>query len=87
MEKTAQPQKPSRPRHFVYRQRRKVCRFCADPDLPLDYKRPDILKQFMSERGKILPRRMTGLCAYHQRRLSREIKRARIMGLLPFSVV
>ena len=69
MERDSQAQKSVKPRRFVYRQKKKVCRFCVDPDLPLDYKRPDILKQFMSERGKILPRRMTGLCAYHQRRL------------------
>ena len=56
--------------------RRKFCRFCADADLPLDYKRPDIL------RGKIIARRITGTCAKHQRLLSTEIKRARQMALL-----
>ena len=58
--------------------RRKFCRFCADKDLPLDYKRPD----FITERGKIVARRITGLCAKHQRRLTTEIKRARQMALL-----
>ena len=57
--------------------RRKFCRFCADADLPLDYKRPDILRDYITERGKI-----TGTCAKHQRLLSTEIKRARQMALL-----
>lgn len=62
--------------------RRKFCRFCADKDLPLDYKRADVLKDFLTERGKIIARRITGTCAYHQRQLTREIKRARQMALL-----
>mgnify|MGYP000458550085 CR=1 FL=1 len=56
--------------------RRKFCRFCADADLPLDYKRPDILRDYITERG------ITGTCAKHQRLLSTEIKRARQMALL-----
>ena len=47
--------------------RRKFCRFCADKDLPLDYKRADILRDFVTERGKIIARRITGVCAHHQR--------------------
>ncbi len=62
--------------------RRKFCRFCADKDLPLDYKRPDILRDYITERGKIITRRITGTCAKHQRLLSTEIKRARQMALL-----
>lgn len=62
--------------------RRKFCRFCADKDLPLDYKRPDILRDYVTERGKIIARRITGTCAKHQRLLSSEIKRARQMALL-----
>ena len=62
--------------------RRKFCRFCADKDLPLNYKRPDILRDFISERGKIIARRITGTCAEHQRSLALEIKRARQMALL-----
>lgn len=62
--------------------RRKFCRFCADKTLPLDYKRPDILREYVTERGKIIARRITGTCAEHQRRLSVEIKRARQMALL-----
>lgn len=65
--------------------RRKFCRFCADVDLPLNYKRPDILRDFISERGKIVARRITGTCAFHQRRLTREIKRARQMALLIYT--
>ena len=49
--------------------RRKFCRFCADADLPLDYKRPDILRDYITERGKIIARRITGTCAKHQRLL------------------
>ncbi len=62
--------------------RRKFCRFCADKALPLDYKRPDILRDYITERGKIIARRITGTCAKHQRLLSTEIKRARQMALL-----
>lgn len=67
--------------------RKKFCRFCADADLPIDYKRPDILKDFLTERGKILARRITGTCAKHQRHLTTEIKRARQMALLFYSTV
>ena len=65
--------------------RRKFCRFCADKDLPLDYKRPDILRDYITERGKIIARRITGTCAKHQRLLSTEIKRARQMALLCYT--
>ncbi len=64
--------------------RRKSCRFCGSKDIPIDYKRPDILEKFITERGKILPRRVTGTCARHQRAVAREIKRARTVALLPF---
>ncbi len=65
--------------------RRKVCKFCADKQMKIDYKDPDTLKQFITERGKILPRRITGTCAKHQRRLTTAIKQARIMALIPFT--
>lgn len=65
--------------------RRKFCRFCSDKDLPLNYKRPDILRDYITERGKIIARRITGTCAKHQRVLSTEIKRARQMALLFFT--
>ncbi len=66
--------------------RKKICRFCVDKNLVIDYKRPDILKNFITERGKIIPSRISGTCAKHQRKLAREIKKARIMALLPFVV-
>ncbi|HWP34318.1 MAG TPA: 30S ribosomal protein S18 [Thermodesulfobacteriota bacterium] len=65
--------------------RRKVCRFCADKSLRIDYKDPRTLKYFTTERGKIVPRRISGTCARHQRQLTRAIKRARILALLPFT--
>jgi small subunit ribosomal protein S18 len=63
--------------------RKKVCRFCANK-AKIDYKDADGLRRFTTERGKILPRRITGTCAKHQRELAREIKRARSICLLPF---
>ena len=62
--------------------RRKFCRVCADKELPLDYKRADILRDFITERGKIIARRITGTCAKHQRAITREVKRARQMALM-----
>lgn len=67
------------------RRRRKVCRFCANADLPLTYKQPMVLNQYLSDRGKIIPRRISGSCAKHQRRLAAEIKRAQNVALLPFT--
>lgn len=64
--------------------KRKVCLFCQDRSIKVDYKRPDILERFITDRGKILPRRVTGTCSKHQRHVAREIKRARIIALLPF---
>lgn len=65
--------------------RRKVCRFCTNSDLPLTYKQPMVLNQFLSDRGKIVPRRISGNCAKHQRQLAVEIKRAQNVALLPFT--
>ncbi len=64
--------------------RKKICKFCTDPNLKIDYKNPEILIPFLNEKGMILHRRQTGTCAYHQRRLTNAIKIARIMALLPF---
>jgi small subunit ribosomal protein S18 len=64
--------------------RRKVCAFCVDKIRVVDYKDVKRLQRFVSERGKILPRRRTGTCARHQRTLTTAIKRARHMALLPF---
>jgi small subunit ribosomal protein S18 len=66
------------------RTRRKVCAFCADKIEHIDYKDSRI-KKFVSERGKILPKRMSGNCAQHQRELTVAIKRARLIALLPFA--
>ena len=64
--------------------KKKVCMFCADKNLVIDYKDADKLKKFVSEKGKILPRRVTGLCAKHQREVTVAVKRARQIALLPF---
>ena len=63
--------------------RKKVCRFCANK-AKIDYKDADVLRRYMTERGKILPRRITGTCAKHQREVARAIKRARSICLLPY---
>ena len=70
-------------RSFV--RKKKVCRFCVDKVDFIDYKKADILSSFIQERGKILPRRMTGTCARHQRWLTVAIKRAQNIALLPFA--
>ena len=67
------------------RRRRKVCSFCVDKVEVIDYKDVAKLRRYMSERGKILPRRMTGTCAKHQRQLTEAIKRARHVALLPYT--
>ncbi len=66
-------------------QRRKVCRFCADKKLLLDYKEAKTLRLFVSETGKVTPRRISGTCAKHQRKLALQIKRARQIALLPYA--
>jgi small subunit ribosomal protein S18 len=71
------------PKRRIYH-RRKVCRFCADSSLVIDYKDNKSLKYFITERGKIIPRRISGTCASHQRALTLAIKRARAIALLPF---
>lgn len=67
-----------------YTPRRKVCYFCTEKVKSIDYKNVDLLRRFVSDRGKIRPRRQTGVCAKHQRQLAVAIKRARHMALLPF---
>ncbi|HTT70825.1 MAG TPA: 30S ribosomal protein S18 [Anaeromyxobacteraceae bacterium] len=66
--------------------RRKVCRFCADKTLKVDYKDQGQLKYFVTERGKIIPRRISGNCALHQREVATAIKRARMLAILPYTV-
>lgn len=65
--------------------RRKVCRFCAEKGIRIDYKDTRVLGNFITDRGKIIPSRITGNCARHQRRLTTAIKRARTVALLPFA--
>lgn len=66
--------------------RRKVCRFCADKNVGIDYKDPNTLKHFITDRGKIIPRRISGNCARHQRSIATAVKRARMVALMPFAV-
>jgi small subunit ribosomal protein S18 len=71
-----------RPRTRFYRPR--TCQFCTDKNLVIDYKDTDLLRRFVHEDGKIRPRRQTGTCAKHQRKLAKAIKRARHLALMPF---
>jgi small subunit ribosomal protein S18 len=68
-----------------YIARPKICQFCADKNLKIDYKASDMLRRFVTEEGKIRPRRQTGTCNRHQRELAHAIKRARHLALLPFA--
>jgi small subunit ribosomal protein S18 len=67
------------------RPRKKVCQFCQEKATSIDYKEVGKLKKYVTERGKILPRRITGACAKHQRMVTRAIKRARSIALLPYT--
>ena len=68
------------------RGRRRVCRYCADKALLIDYKDPQSLRYYVTERGKIVHRRISGSCAKHQREITQAIKRARLIALLPFTM-
>ncbi len=68
------------------RRKKKICSFCADKIAVIDYKEAPRLRKFITERGKILPRRISGNCAHHQRMLTVSIKRARNMALLPYTL-
>jgi len=74
---------PARKKFFV--RRRKVCKFCAEKLEYVDWKDVKLLQSFIPERGKILPRRISGTCALHQRKLQTAIKRARFVALLPYA--
>ena len=81
--------RPTRPRSEGNRKkrvfhRRKICRFCADTSMVINYKDVKSLRHFTTERGKIIPRRISGTCAKHQRSLTQAIKRARTIALLPY---
>ncbi|HAJ27600.1 MAG TPA: 30S ribosomal protein S18 [Syntrophus sp. (in: bacteria)] len=80
--RSSRPQRPQK-KFFL---RRKFCRFCTDSNLKIDYKDPHTLRDFVTERGKIMPRRITGNCSKHQRTLTLAVKRARTIALLPFAV-
>lgn len=82
---TAGKAKPKTRERKERRVRRKVCRFCADKVTEIDYKEIARIKIFISERGKIIPRRISGNCAKHQRALTIAIKRARMLALLPYT--
>ncbi len=71
------------PRRMFYR--RRVCRFCSDKELEINYKDPKTLRNFVTERGKIIPKRIYGTCATHQRQVTEAIKRARHLALLPYT--
>jgi small subunit ribosomal protein S18 len=77
-------ERPSRPPQKRFFHRKKFCRFCTDSNIKIDYKNPMILNNFVTERGKIMPRRITGNCASHQRELTVAIKRARTIAIMPF---
>ena len=83
------PERPARRgpggRGGKFQRRRKFCKFCADKTLTIDHKDPGLLGQFISERSKIIPSRVTSTCAKHQRQLTTAIKRARILALLSFT--
>ncbi|GFO61136.1 30S ribosomal protein S18 [Geomonas silvestris] len=84
-ERAPQGRPTSGPRKKRPFQRRKVCRFCADKQVSIDYKDPRTLRYFVSERGKIIPRRISGNCSKHQREITEAIKRARNIALLPIA--
>ena len=83
VERTERAERAPQQRHFN-RRRKKVCAFCADKIDYIDYKDTARLRQFVSERAKILPRRISGTCAMHQRQLTTAIKRARKVALMPY---
>jgi small subunit ribosomal protein S18 len=66
--------------------RRRACKFCTDEKLVIDYKNAGLLKYFITDRGKLVPRRLTGNCAKHQRAIARAVARARMIALMPFAV-
>lgn len=81
-ENPGRPSSPAPRRRFG---RRKICRYCADKNAKIDYKDVDSLRYYLSERGKIVPRRISGTCATHQRHIADAIKNARQIALLPYT--
>jgi len=80
LERNTREQRPQR--KFFHK--RKFCKFCNDSTLKIEYKQTMLLKDFLTEKGKIMPRRITGSCAKHQRELTVAIKKARVIALLPY---
>lgn len=78
-------ERPQRPQRRRYYSRPRVCQFCTDPSSKIDYKQAETMRRFITDEGKIRPRRQTGTCAKHQRQLAKAIKRARHVALLPFT--
>lgn len=76
---------PKKPKRWFRPRKKKVCHFCTNPRDHLDYKNYDLLRKFVSDRGKILPKRRTGTCPKHQREVSRQVKKAREIALLPYT--
>jgi small subunit ribosomal protein S18 len=72
-------------RKKTFYQKRKICRFCSDSSTEIMYRDFNTLKHFVTDRGKIIPRRISGNCAKHQRHLARAIKRARVISIMPFT--
>jgi len=64
--------------------KKRYCKFCKNPDIEINYKNTEVLRKYIIESGKIVPRKITGTCSKHQRKLAREIKRARQMALIPY---
>lgn len=79
------PRKEKRGRPFGPRRSRKVCEFCVDKGLTPEYKNVQMMEKYITDRGKIKPRRMTGACAKHQRKITVAVKRAREMALVPYA--
>ncbi len=84
-EHSYQENQSQRDRGRFFYARPRVCMFCTDHSVNIDYKNPDLLKRFITENGKIRPRRQTGTCAKHQRQVSTAVKRARHLALVHFS--
>ncbi|MCL2087953.1 MAG: 30S ribosomal protein S18 [Oscillospiraceae bacterium] len=84
-ERQDRPERSERPAYGNKKARKKVCVFCADKTDYIDYKELSKLRRFLSERGKIVPRRVTGTCAKHQRAMTVAIKRARHLALMPYA--
>ena len=87
MRKPTDRSKERRRERREYTRKKRFCRFCSDSSLRIDYKQYRLLRSFLTERGRIIPRRISGNCAKHQRELTRAIKRARHVALLPYTAL